>query len=197
MSRDPLAGYRRAINAREITTLIWPAALPCPVNKGEMYELQSCVIEIEQPSRKLVKGRPAEWHVKFVRHEVDRVNLLRASPPMRAPSADDAHLDLSDTERARREGQYTTSRYAAMPDEPESVGPDWEDKRRGERELRRNEDRRAVDKEAIARDGLRTLKARSAQTILALGAKGYDVTPCLNDIYERLAQEEREMRDAA
>jgi hypothetical protein len=186
---DPLAGYRKQINERRITTLIWPADQPCPVEKGQMYELQSCTIEIEQPSRKLIKGRQAEWHVKFVRHEVDRPQLLRYIPPTRAPTGDDGNLNLTDTERARRESAYTSTSHAASPHEPESVGPDWEDKRRGERELERQAARKSMERQDAEID---KAAARLKQVGKTLGANGHDLTHLLEDVYERLATEERD-----
>lgn len=154
--KDPLAGKRAAINDRDVTVLIWPAVdsqghtPPCPVAKGDRFTLRSCVIEIEQPARKLPKGRKAEWHATFIRHETERPQLLRSAPPKRPPSEDDAHLGLTQTERARREGMYTASRFAALKDEPESVGPDWKDEGVGEREQRRLEAQRERQREREA-----------------------------------------------
>jgi len=189
---DPLKGLRKGINDREIKTLIWPASAPCPVEKGERYELQSCVIEIDKVSRKLIKGREAEWQATFVRHEQERVNLLRAAPPKRAPDESDAHLGLSETEKARREGQYTTSRFAAMSDEPESVGPDWEDKKRGERELERQKERQKRFDQTRQDQDVDRAAARLKQVGKTLGANGVDLTHMLDDIVERLALEEKE-----
>lgn len=194
---DPLAGFRRLINERRVTTLVWPASDPCPVERGERFELQSCTIEIDKVSRKLVKGRPAEWHVTFIRHEEDVPQLLRFTPPTRAPRSTDGNLTLTDTERARRESAYTSTSHAASPHEPESVGADWEDKRRGERELERQKARKERMSEAALEREAKQAAARLKQVVLTSGRKGRDLTPLLADVFERLAREEREEREAA
>ena len=198
---DPLQGQRKAVNERKATMLRWPATkvvrdqtihLPCPLEKGDRFELQSCAIEIDTVTRKLIKGRPAEWQATFIRHEQDTVNLLRFTPPTRAPRAEDSSIGLTDTEKARREGSYTSTAHAASPHEPESVGPDWEDKHAAERELARQTQRRErmtteqqdreVDKAA----------ARLKQVYKTMGRNGTDLTYVLEDLYKRMANDERE-----
>jgi phage protein D len=195
--KDPLAGYRKAINERKVSVLRYPASEPCPVGEGQFYKLQSCVIEIERPHRKIVKGKPAEWHVTFIRHEQDRVNLLRQSPPVHATGEQDASLNMTQAERARRDGNYTSTTYAAMPHEPESVGPDWQDKGAAERELKRQESRRALRAERDARDAARLVKAQGARVILESAKMGRDITPLLADIFARLKREADELDKAA
>jgi len=194
--KDPLAGKRTAINDRTMKTIIWPAmddegrTVPCPVAKGDRFTLRSCVIEIETISRSL-RGGVAEWHARFIRHERERVYLLRFTPPTRPPSEDDSHLGLSQEERAKREGMYTSSRHSASPHEPESVGPDWKDTRKAERELERQDARKArLDVERQDREVDRAA-ARVKQVGKTLGAKGVDLTDELADIYARLAEMER------
>jgi hypothetical protein len=190
MPSDPLAGYRRQINERKVAVLRFPASKPCPVEPGQHHSLQSCVIEIESVHRKIIKGKEAEWHVTFIRHEQDKVNLLRQSPPVHASSEQDANLDLSKAERARRDGNYTGTTYSAMPHEPESVGPDWEDKRAAERELQRQEERRARMTEAREREEAEKAIARFKTEIRGKVGKGKDLTPLLADVFERLARDE-------
>lgn len=189
---DPLAGYRKAINAREVKVLRWPADKPCPVKRGERFTLQSCVIEIDTVNRKLVKGKAAEWHATFIRHEQDRINLLRFTPPTRAPHQSDSQLGMTETEKARREGNYTSSLKSASPHEPESVGPDWVDKNAPERELRRQEERKAAMTTERADAEVDKAAARLKQVAKTLGRNGHDLTGLLADVYERLAREERE-----
>lgn len=159
---DPLAGKRTDIAHGKIRRLIYPAATkhdpprprPCPVAKGERIQVRKWLtIEIEKVSRKLVRGKPAEWHVTFIRHEADRPQLLRRVPsglPRKSNETD----GLSDVERARRDSHYTTSPRLAIVGEPESVGPDWEDKGTVKREMDRQSaraEREAEQREAAIR----------------------------------------------
>ena len=125
--KDPLAGWRNKIADFETSLIRYPADRECPVKKGQTYQLRGCSIVIESVKRKLIPGKTPEWHVSFVRHEDDRVYLLRQSPPVHANSEQDSHLNISAQERARRDGQYTSSSVSAVPQEPESVGPEWKD----------------------------------------------------------------------
>lgn len=140
---------RVGIADRKIKVLRWPADEPCPVEKGDRFEIRGVVIEIESIKRKINKGQPAEWHATFIRHEPDRVHLLRQAPPVHAGSEKDLDIDLSATERARRDGCYTSSKVAAMPLEPESVGPDWDDAKAAEREAIRHAARKEIERERM------------------------------------------------
>ena len=147
--KDPLAGMRRDIAEKKLRVLRWPADAICPVEKGQRFEIRGVVIEIETIKRKLIPGKPAEWHATFVRHEPDRVHLIRQAPPVHAGSEKDLDLDISAEERARRDGNYTSSRVSAMPMEPESVGPDWEDARAAEREAVRQAARKDIERQRM------------------------------------------------
>jgi hypothetical protein len=125
--KDPLAGWRNKIADFETSLIRYPADQDCPVKKGQTYHLRGCSITIESVKRKLIPGKVAEWHVSFVRHEDDKVYLLRQAPPVHANSEQDQHINISAQERARRDGQYTSSSVSAVPQEPESVGPEWKD----------------------------------------------------------------------
>ena len=140
---------RRDIAERKLKVLRWPAEGPCPVEKGQRFEIRGVIIEIETINRKIVKGAPAEWHATFVRHEPDRVHLLRQAPPVHAGSEKDLDLDISAEERARRDGNYTSSRVSAMPMEPESVGPEWQDPKAAEREVMRHEARKEIERQRM------------------------------------------------
>lgn len=185
---DPLAGFRDKINNGDIAVLRFPADQPCPVVKGDSFELRSCSIVIESVNRKLPAGKPAEWHVQFVRMDVDRPQLLRRVPSG-LPTPHDKHDGLSAIERARRESAYTSSPKQALVDEPESVGPDWKDMGAAQREKRRLENRREVmDQEAeVMKVAARLKQVGKEQT-----RKGRDITYLLEDIYARLAEETKE-----
>jgi hypothetical protein len=188
---DPLAGKRKAINEGKVTVLRYPASKPCPIEVGEKHTLQSCVIEVERVTRKLIKGKEAEWHVTFIRHEEDRPYLLRFTPPAHADRDDRRDADASAIERARVESAYTSTTHAASPHEPESVGPDWEDKHKAERELERQkarEERFNVERQNQEVD---RAAARVKQVGKTLGEKGVDLTDDLADIYARLAAMEK------
>ena len=172
--KDPLAGMRLGIAERKIKVLRWPADVPCPVKKGDRFEIRGVVIQIESINRKIVKGAPAEWHATFIRHEPDRVHLLRQAPPVHAGSEKDLDLDISAEERARRDGNYTSSRVSAMPMEPESVGPEWEDPRAAEKELMRQTARKDIERQRMEQAAksrlnrvLRGLPPEQAQHMLA------------------------------
>lgn len=184
---------------RGTKVLVWPAVdeeaqtVPCPVEKGQRIPIPGVpVIEIESVNRKLPAGRKAEWHVTFIRHEVDRPQLLRRVPSGLASSVRD-HVGLSESEKARIDGEYTSSLALSLgKEEPESVGPDWEDPGVAEREMNRQ---KAVSsrmtEERILKEATNAA-ARVKQEIIERGAKGQDLTPLLADIYERLAVEGKE-----
>ena len=185
---DPLAGLRDKINNGDIAVLRFPAAKDCPVAKGDTFELRSCSIVIESVNRKLPAGKPAEWHVQFVRLDVDRPQLLRRVPSG-LPTPHDRHDGLSAIERARRESAYTSSPKQALVDEPESVGPDWKDPGAAARETKRLEAvKERMSEERVLREAT-NLAARVKQEVIERGAKGHDLTHLLADVYERLANE--------
>ena len=144
---DPLAGMRRKIASGDLRVLRWPADRDCPVEKGQRFKVQAVEIEIETVQRKIVKGKPPEWHATFIRHEKERINLLRQSPPVHATHEKPEDIDIGMAERARRDGNYTSSRVSAVPDEPESVGPDWKDEMAEVRRLRHKEHRNEIERE--------------------------------------------------
>lgn len=147
---DPLAGKRTAIADGELKVLRWPADRPCPVDPGDRFPIRGgTIIEIERVTRKLIKGKPAEWHATFIRHERDRVYLLRRTPSG-MPSGYGEQDGLTDIEKARREGNYTSSQQQALHREPESVGPDWHDPGVAERERTRQQAR--AEDEAMRRE---------------------------------------------
>ena len=143
---DPLKGMRRKIANGEIKVLRWPADQPCPVKNGDRFKVQGIEIEIHSVNRHIAPGKPVEWHATFIRHEKDRVYLLRQAPPVHATHETLDDISVSKAERARRDGNYTSSRVSAVPDEPESVGPDWKDQMAERRRLRHQEQRREVER---------------------------------------------------
>lgn len=190
--KDPLAGKRRDIMARKVKVLIWPAVgengvtLPCPVEKGQRFDVSGVpVIEIENVSRKLPAGRRAEWHATYVRHEVDRPQLLRRVPSG-LPSKASEHVGLTEQEKARRESAYTSSLALSLGrEEPESVGPDWDDPGVAEREEQRRKALVEVNTEEANRKAARKIRAK-LDDVPRLGRMGKDLTPQLEDIYRRL-----------
>jgi hypothetical protein len=186
---------------RGAKVLVWPAVdedaqtLLCPVEKGQRIPVPGVpVIEIENVARKLPAGRKAEWHATFIRHEADRPQLLRRVPSGLASSVRDV-VGLSESEKARRDGEYTSSLALSLgKEEPESVGADWTDPNAAEREVQRQMDRRDVMKQE---DELLKAATRLKQVGKQSNRKGRDLTPLLKDIFDRLAREERELRDAA
>jgi hypothetical protein len=193
---DPLAGFRDKINNGDIAVLRFPADQPCPVEKGDSFELRSCSIVIESVNRKLPAGKPAEWHVQFVRMDTDRPQLLRRVPSG-LPTPHDKHDGLSAIERARRESAYTSSPKQALVDEPESVGPDWKDPGAAEREVRRQEVRRSERLQEENKRAISAFKARLSGDLVEHGKKGHDLTPLLDEIYSRLATLQGEHKEAA
>ena len=143
---DPLKGMRRKIANGEVKVLRWPADQPCPVQNGDRFKVQGIEIEIHSVKRHIAPGKPVEWHATFIRHEKDRVYLLRQAPPVHATHETLEDISVSKAERARRDGNYTSSRVSAVPDEPESVGPDWKDDMAEKRRLRHQQERREVER---------------------------------------------------
>jgi len=144
---DPLAGMRRKIASGDLKVLRWPGDRECPVEKGQRFTVQAVEIEIETVQRKIVKGKPPEWHATFIRHEKDRIYLLRQAPPVHATHEKPEEVSGSMAENARRDGNYTSSRVSAVPDEPETVGPDWKDQNAEVRRLRHKEHRNEIERE--------------------------------------------------
>lgn len=189
---DPLAGQRRAINARTARILTWPHDAGCPVKVGDRFKLASCEVEITRVKESIKPGRDPLWVAEFTRHEQERTYFLRAAPPAHADGEEDTRLDAASIKKAGVESAYTSSPVAAIQNEPESVGPDWEDKGMAERELRRQEERKARMTTERAEAEVDKAAARLKQVGRTLGRNGRDLTPLLDEIYERLAREERE-----
>lgn len=144
---DPLAGMRKKIASGEIRVLRWPGDRDCPVQNGQRFQVQGVEIEIHSIKRHIAAGKPVEWHATFIRHEKDRVYLLRQAPPVHATHEKPDEVSGSLAERARRDGNYTSSRVSAVPDEPETVGPDWKDQNAEVRRLRHKEHRSQIERE--------------------------------------------------
>lgn len=148
---------KRSIAHGETRRLTWPANKPCPVEKGDRFEIRKWLtIEIEKISRRIPKGKPAEWQAEFIRHEADRPQLLRRTPSG-LPLQPHEMTGLTEIERARRDGNYTSAPGLALIDEPESVGPDWHDPGVAEREQTRQQAREDQEMERQLRDARRRL----------------------------------------
>ena len=192
---DPLKGQRRAVLSGEINVFRWPHKGPCPVSVGNRFPVGHIEVEITRVKESLKAGRLPLWIAEFTRIEPDTVHLLRSAPPVHDDGAEQHDLDDREIRKAAAASAYTSSPYAAVPNEPESVGPDWEDKKRGERELKRQGDRRQLKAEREAREASRMVRARVKEVVA--GAKGEDLTHMFTDIYARLQKEKDEMRKAA
>ena len=180
------------MNERKARILQWPHAGKCPVEVGDRFELQSCVIEITRVRESLKAGADPLWIAEFTRHEEEKVFLLRSAPPAHADHEEQTDLDAAAIKKAAAESAYTSSQHGALPNEPESVGPDWEDKGRAKREKDRLDERKAAMSEAMLEMEAKKLAARAKQVVLERGRKGEDLTHLLADVYARLACERKE-----
>lgn len=156
------------------------------MEKGQRFKVMGIVIQIHSIERRITAGKPVEWHATYVRHEPDRVYLMRQAPPAQATNEKPEDVTLDMAERARRDGNYTSSRVAAMPMEPESVGPDWKDKKRLEREQLRQEALRQIRRKKYQRDTSRRVKIAVEQKFKELNARDCDYMPLVAEIYEIL-----------
>jgi hypothetical protein len=175
---------RKRIYSGEIKVLRWPGDSECPVQKRQRFKVQGIIIEIDTIQRKIVKGKPPEWHATFIRHERDRVYLMRQSLPVQATHERPEDVTLDMAERARRDGNYTSSPVVAIPQEPETVGPDWKDKKRLERERARQEALKQIRRKKYERDTSRRVKIAIEQKFKELNARGCDYMPLVAEIYE-------------
>ena len=189
---DPLKGQRRAVLSGEINVFRWPHKGPCPVSVGNRFPVGHIEVEITRVKESLKAGRLPLWIAEFTRIEPDTVHLLRSAPPAHDDGAEQHDLDDREIRKAAAASAYTSSPYAAVPNEPESVGPDWEDKKRGERELERQQVRKARMTVEQSDAEVDKAAARLKQVGKTLGRNGRDLTELLADVYERLAEEERE-----
>jgi hypothetical protein len=189
---DPLKGQRRAVLSGEINVFRWPHKGPCPVSVGNRFPVGHIEVEITRVKESLKAGRLPLWIAEFTRIEPDTVHLLRSAPPAHDDGAEQHDLDDREIRKAAAASAYTSSPYAAVPNEPESVGPDWEDKKRGERELERQQARKARMTVEQSDAEVDKAAARLKQVGKTLGRNGRDLTELLADVYERLAEEERE-----
>lgn len=189
---DPLRGHRGRITEiirAGAATFTMPEET---VFKGDRYNLPCGEIRIDKVSKKLVKGQAeSEWVVHFTRLVADSPQLLRRVPSG-LPDGSDRVGGSSDTERARIDSAYTSSLTLSLgKEEPESVGPYWQDRNRAEREKERqmavNE---RMSEERVLREAT-NLAARVKQEVIERGAKGQDLTYLLADVYERLAEDEQ------
>lgn len=123
--KDPLAGQREAIN-EGAESLLWPSkdadgnALPCPVKRGDVFELRTCRITITQIHR-LGRAQGWQWRAGFIRTKrvgADRVHLLAK----RAGYTADPRQALQAREM---EGDWREiPENLGPPPEPEAVDPD-------------------------------------------------------------------------
>lgn len=116
-----------------------------------------------------IRGKKGDWRVNYMKVGFDTDEYLAKSTG------------------------YTENPLVAIDDLP--VAPkSWQDAGVGERELRRQMDRKEVLKQE---DEILKAAARLRQVGKQSSRKGRDLTFMLKDIYDRLAEEERELRKAA
>jgi hypothetical protein len=136
--RDPLAGKRQAINDRELMTLIWPLMVDgreqrCPVNRGDVFDMRTCSIEITRTERSRVSGTRV-WLALFSRTEkrVDRPTLLSrgtgasyTDDPSQALglSEDVFHGSALTIDAIEEDERSAAHKNAGEPLEPEAVPP--------------------------------------------------------------------------
>lgn len=122
---DPLAGQREAVNGGA-ESLLWPSIdakgnrLPCPVKRGETFELRSCRITITKIHR-LGRAQGWQWRAEFIRTKrvaADRVHLLAK----RGGYTDDPRQALQ--AREQEGGWREVAENLGPPPEPEAVPPE-------------------------------------------------------------------------
>lgn len=179
-SDDPFLGRRRATadqvrDGAKVIVFAAPGNNPvCPVRKGEIYHLPSGRIQIDTFTRKVIKGREAEWHIEFIRLERDRVLLLRQTVPGPRPYETAKEPTAEEIERARLDGNYTSSHDQSDggTDAGEAVPTDWDDKGAAERRDRARRERAEIRGEEDRRREKRAAKAKIDEAYAALSDEG-------------------------
>mgnify|MGYP000051743418 CR=1 FL=1 len=180
---DPRAA-RRALARRDLSTRKIEEELPAVlsfseqpnVEPGDVFVFKSELVNGEDlPKVYLrvvstpIRGKKGDWRVNYMKVGFDTDEYLAKSTG------------------------YTENPLVAIDDLP--VAPkSWQDAGVGERELRRQMDRKEVLKQE---DEILKAAARLRQVGKQSSRKGRDLTFMLKDIYDRLAEEERELRKAA
>jgi hypothetical protein len=211
-TRDPLAGMRRAINDRELSTLRWPlivdgAERPCPVAVGQVIELRTCHIEITRIERSKGGAKLSRlWLAFFARHDkrADKPILLSAGTG--APYTDDpaqalglredvfhgSALTLDAIEEEERSAEH---KNAGEPLEPESVPPHEIKHYRGSRDAHQRRllevgGERVAQQAAPIEQRLAALREQSA-------LRHVDISSDIRVIEQRIAKAERKLERAA
>lgn len=156
---DPLEGRRRELSTaiRDGATVIIFPGEECPVRKGEVYHLASGRILIDRCARKIVKGRPTECHVGFIRLLEERPRFLRRVVPGAKTDELVKPPNALDIERARIDGNYRTSPERGG-DDLAVVPPDWEDRGVTERKKKLKEARAEIERERLEADAMAAIK---------------------------------------
>ncbi|HTU16328.1 MAG TPA: hypothetical protein VMF31_14160 [Solirubrobacterales bacterium] len=179
-SPDPFLGRRRSTGdeVREgAKVIVFPAPGKnpvCPVLKGEIYHLAGERILVDTVTRKVIKGRDAEWHIGFIRLQRDRVLLLRQTVPGPRQNETVKEPTAEEVERARIDGNYTSSRHQSDggTDAGEAVPTDWVDKgAEARRDLAREHRAEIRGKEDQLRQK-RAAKAKIDETYASLSPDG-------------------------
>ncbi len=180
LSPDPFAGCRKYTSdlvrgGAKMIVFPAPGKDPvCPVSKGEIYHLPGERIQVDTVTRKVMKGREAEWHIGYIRLARDRVLLLRQTVPGPRPYETAKEPTADEIERARIDGNYTSSyeKSDGGTDAGEAVPIDWEDRGLDDRRARARKDRAEIRGEEDRRREKRAAKARIDETYAALPPEG-------------------------
>lgn len=127
--RDPIAGQREAINEGKADALLFtyfePGTTeikPCPVKRGDSFELRTCRITCGTPMRIGKHGR-WQWRVPVTRHKrvsADKVRLL----DKRSGYTDDPRSALSAANITDDEHWREVAENLGPPPEPEAIDPE-------------------------------------------------------------------------
>lgn len=126
---DPIAGQREAINTGAADALLFPyfdreanTVRPCPVKRGQTFELRECRITCGTPIR-IGKHGQWQWRVPITRHKrvtKDKVRLL----DKRGGYTDDPRAALPAANTAPDDHWREVPENLGPPPEPEAIDPE-------------------------------------------------------------------------
>lgn len=126
---DPIAGQREAINEGTSDALLFPyfdpatsKVKPCPVKRGQEFELRACRITCGTPMR-IGKHGAWQWRVPITRHQrvtADKVRLL----DKRGGYTDDPRAALTAANLSEDEHWREVPENLGPPPEPEAIDPE-------------------------------------------------------------------------
>lgn len=203
VTRDPLEGYREAINEGSITVLVWvDDGKGKPVEQGQLFRLRSCHVLITRIERKGPKGGPWVWVAHFDRLNPDRVNLLRhgrgytadekeAMKVHDAPVAEALTLVELEPDPKEPGGAEALASQRQDPPEPEAVDPREVANYSGSEIARRRYDREMAE-QRLALEQL-PLHERLRRFLELAEQQGVDVNRQVRAITGKVAEGERKV----